>query len=806
MRILHLSDLHETHDGVTLPELWERAQPVIAASSPFDFVVITGDLTQRADPKEYTALHHFLEAEIEPLVNARGGPVKPRVIMVPGNHDVTWGVTPDCPEMFETIALSDADPEEVAKVMRDAMLAPGQHRYKIGRLGHLSAFRIKQDLYPKRFAAVAAFFRDYYGTYLEDPHHPFNLLQPKGEGDWAVHVFREERVAFLGFNSCFQNDRYWHGAQINESAMRFARRYLDRIDPKGELLRIAVWHHGLESHRTRPDRLTLSNLAAIVGTGAKVGFHGHVHKANSEILRLIADDFALVSTGSLGAGSLDRPDAVGNQFSVVDVHWNRLRVKIFESRDRGPYEESSRQFHMYFDPERPFELSEPVRSTASHVIRHLTLTPEDGVATILVELHDLELREEIALAQFDRSFTSDAEDVYVDGHQIPIRAVEVDGAIEYRFEGISNRKSYKKLTWRYRIANSLALDASELEHLPSRRATYPNIRPGHEAWSHVVQFDYDRLTMRLSVGGESPYRTQAAEASVEQRAHSPRWVRLDREEARCEHQVLADGFQLSWASPIAGNRYGATFEVAARSASLGDDDARNLEQIINVARSTRVHGELVRSALSDELDIALRECLLVPDDSGDDFLGETLAVGYLWHRTSRRLRPCFGFLPPDAWGTEFSSGRGIAGHAFRFGRPTGWFQGTRGDFDVIRVPTIPGTRDYQWILSVPLFDQPGGAAVGVIGFAAEGAAHTRAGNALAAFARRTARRVWESEDDGASTSEQFNDLWNCVNAALWTGLHEVIEDHDDLFDPDVQAMVRQCYETWVSVAASDEHR
>ena len=126
--------------------------------------------------------------------------------------------------------------------------------------------------------------------------------------------------------------------------------------------------------------------------------------------------------------------------------------------------------------------------------------------------------------------------------------------------------------------------------------------------------------------------------------------------------------------------------------------------------------------------------------------------------------------------------------------------------DVIRVPTIPGTRDYQWILSVPLFDQPGGAAVGVIGFAAEGAAHTRAGNALAAFARRTARRVWESEDDGASTSEQFNDLWNCVNAALWTGPHEVIEDHDDLFDPDVQAMVRQCYETWVSVAASDEHR
>ena len=79
---------------------------------------------------------------------------------------------------------------------------------------------------------------------------------------------------------------------------------------------------------------------------------------------------------------------------------------------------------------------------------------------------------------------------------------------------------------------------------------------------------------------------------------------------------------------------------------------------------------------------------------------------------------------------------------------------------------------------------------------------------LASFARRTARRVWEADEDGPTSHEgaQFNDLWNCVNAALWTGLHELISEHDDLFDPDVQAMIRSSYETWVSVAESEAHR
>jgi len=58
VKILHLSDLHVTHDGRELNQLWGRAGLVMAGQR-FDFVVISGDLTQRAAATEYAKLKRF---------------------------------------------------------------------------------------------------------------------------------------------------------------------------------------------------------------------------------------------------------------------------------------------------------------------------------------------------------------------------------------------------------------------------------------------------------------------------------------------------------------------------------------------------------------------------------------------------------------------------------------------------------------------------------------------------------------------------------------------------------------------------
>src|SRR5262249_17568534 len=210
-----------------LNQLWGRARPAVAGQR-FDFVVITGDLTQRAAPSEYVKLKRFLEAEIEPLVRTTGpwvnvqAPVKTRVVIVPGNHDVDWDAAG-----FDTLPGATAGSELAEQWFADGQWrpTPQPYRVKTGRFGHTSAFEIRPERYHERFVAVQAFLSEYYAGQLVYPHRPFALLDARGTGtgDWQAHVFPKVHIAFLAFNSCYRNDRYWHGAHIHEDAIIEAR-------------------------------------------------------------------------------------------------------------------------------------------------------------------------------------------------------------------------------------------------------------------------------------------------------------------------------------------------------------------------------------------------------------------------------------------------------------------------------------------------------------------------------------------------------------------------------------------------------
>lgn len=73
--LVHVSDLHfgRSDQGVVdaLHESWRTLRP--------DLVVISGDLTQRAEPHEFEAARRFLESLTESGM---------RYVVVPGNHDI----------------------------------------------------------------------------------------------------------------------------------------------------------------------------------------------------------------------------------------------------------------------------------------------------------------------------------------------------------------------------------------------------------------------------------------------------------------------------------------------------------------------------------------------------------------------------------------------------------------------------------------------------------------------------------------------------------------------------------------------
>src|SRR5262245_57651857 len=89
MYILHLSDLHVTEPGQSLDDVWLHPGQAIGTlhPRPFDFVVVSGDLTQRASKHEYDDLLRFAETKLLPLVPGQN---RARIIFVPGNHDVDW--------------------------------------------------------------------------------------------------------------------------------------------------------------------------------------------------------------------------------------------------------------------------------------------------------------------------------------------------------------------------------------------------------------------------------------------------------------------------------------------------------------------------------------------------------------------------------------------------------------------------------------------------------------------------------------------------------------------------------------------
>jgi len=219
-------------------------------------------------------------------------------------------------------------------------------------------------------------------------------------------------------------------------------------------------------------------------------------------------------------------------------------------------------------------------------------------------------------------------------------------------------------------------------------------------------------------------------------------------------------------SPMANARYGLMFPLANAGDPLPWRFAVATSKLVQLCRGTRTLGDGLRATLSTYLEASLKSSLEL--DGDDESFGEhAVAVGNLWNETEQLLRPCFGFFPPDAWVTQFEAGRGIAGHAFRFARPAAWHRSIAGEYDVIRVPTIPGTRDYEWILCLPILTSPDGTAIGVFGFAGTRDHNTETTNQLAAFAQQLAQR------DPAVDTDTFDRFWYVLNASFWYGLADV---------------------------------
>ena len=285
VRILHLSDIHRGMNPPTSnPSLWGHLRDDIGRTyaednarlteaepdlgTP-DLIIITGDLTQRAQPAEYDLAGEFLE-KIAMLV----GNDHNRIIIVPGNHDVNWKLSkqafvPATQKEFEEQPLFEEPYRQTVKRV-NGKRAFWQHAY----------WRKKNEAaYALRFKPFKDFFDCFYAA--TSPRHTYSLDRSKM---YTIHDLSSTLgLIVVGFNTCDEVDHLDRRAFINTDAI-----YQAEADPAFRRqekwpLRIAAFHHNIRAINRQEDFLDPKYLQILQRHGFDLCLHGHAHLAGLDI-------------------------------------------------------------------------------------------------------------------------------------------------------------------------------------------------------------------------------------------------------------------------------------------------------------------------------------------------------------------------------------------------------------------------------------------------------------------------------------------------------------------------------------------
>lgn len=288
MRILHLSDLH--FQDSRQASLWfdqladdlRQNLHVDPERQTLDLVVLSGDITDRGQASGYRAARQFL-ADLQSEFHL----APEQLILVPGNHDLD----------------------------RKATRAPVDHRF--------------DD------------FAEFYRSIRPEPY-PQQLDQ-----QFTLHHYPACRLLVLGLNSAWDLDVDNPGrASINGVALGFALRQIRNTRAYDGTLRLAVWHHPIQS--VSDDRIRDTGfLERLATAGFRLGLHGHIHEAQPGQFRydltLAGRRVDLIGAGTFGAAGPDRPPGVPLQYQLIDLDGGRLRVRTrCRDRDSGAWRADAR--------------------------------------------------------------------------------------------------------------------------------------------------------------------------------------------------------------------------------------------------------------------------------------------------------------------------------------------------------------------------------------------------------------------------------------------------------------------------------
>ncbi|NEO39055.1 MAG: NACHT domain-containing protein [Moorea sp. SIOASIH] len=308
--ILHLSDLHiTTGEQATL---WSNqlAQDLTQDLKipHLDALILSGDIANYSTPEEYQAAQQFLEnlrldfPDLDPK----------QIVIVPGNHDLNWKLSKDAYELCDWPSATLRERTKDHDKLQD-----GDYIKVTDEV-----IRVRDETkYQQRFAHFSQFYQA-----IKTEPYPLDYDQ-----QGIIDYLPEQNLLILGLNSAWELDHHFRDrASIHSGAVSNALKQIRRNPDYGNCLKIAVWHHPLNSDGS--DRITDPGFMEQLAVAEfRLFLHGHIHKAQASVFPydLSRDGRKLhgICAGTFSAPTFELRSAYPWQYNLLIFEGNQLTVR-----------------------------------------------------------------------------------------------------------------------------------------------------------------------------------------------------------------------------------------------------------------------------------------------------------------------------------------------------------------------------------------------------------------------------------------------------------------------------------------------
>jgi len=343
--ILHISDLHKDADAsydqllASLEDdrvTWRNGNPTILEPS---FIVVSGDLIQGCElnmtkkaateslDRQYAEVEAFLAALADRFLNGD----RNRIIIVPGNHDVSRNASQR--------SMAYVDEKERDAVYKTFVNSRGKScLYRWSWKDFAFCKIVKDDIYKERFDAYLRFYNRFYHGVREELKDCVDNVETVD--------FPDFNITFACYNSCADLDHLNETGRISNAALYCKREELQESYDNHRII-IGVWHHHIYGSPYFPNFMDRDVLRLLHKRHIQMGLFGHQHcievadeYKNIEEKGADSESILLISSGTLFGGRKQLTSGKPRQYNVIEIEQKngeaqvRIHVREDESGDK----------------------------------------------------------------------------------------------------------------------------------------------------------------------------------------------------------------------------------------------------------------------------------------------------------------------------------------------------------------------------------------------------------------------------------------------------------------------------------------